>query len=230
VDWVSRNYQVHETAKADLAGFVEFRNADIDPKQRRDDGESSAEGLFEEVADRIAELHKTNPSVEIGVLSRTNHDVGKMILLLRERGVEASQEGGNPLTDSASVLLLLSLMRLANHPSDSLAHFHVVNSPLVPKEGFLDAAELFQRRETWTDPYQLSKAVRAMLTARGFGYSLGVFSSLLAPECHERDQERLRQLIQLGYRYDAMGADDIFGFVEYIEQHKVDPPVQRVGV
>ncbi|MFN7844994.1 MAG: PD-(D/E)XK nuclease family protein, partial [Pirellula sp.] len=224
VDWVSRNYQVHETAKTDLAGFVEFRNADIDPKQRRDDGESSAEGLFEEVADRIAELHKTNPSVEIGVLSRTNHDVGKMILLLRERGVEASQEGGNPLTDSASVLLLLSLMRLTNHPSDSLAHFHVVNSPLVPKVDFPDATELLQRREVWTDPYQLSKAVRAMLIARGFGYSLGVFSSLLAPECHERDQERLRQLIQLGYRYDAMGADDIFGFVEYIEQHKVALP------
>jgi ATP-dependent exoDNAse (exonuclease V) beta subunit len=47
---------------------------------------------------------------------------------------------------------------------------------------------------------------------------------MLAPECHERDQERLKQLMQLGYRYDAMGADSIFGFVEYIEQHKVALP------
>lgn len=224
VDWVSRNYQVHETAKTDLAGYVEFRNANIDLKPRRDDGESSAEGLFEEVADRIADLHKTNPSVEIGVLSRTNYDVGKMILLLRERGVEASQEGGNPLTDSASVLLLLSLMRLANHPSDSLAHFHVLNSPLVPKTDANDTSDPLLRRATWTDSYQLSEAVRALLIARGFGHSLGVFSGLLAPECHERDQERLKQLMQLGYRYDAMGADSIFGFVEYIEQHKVALP------
>ncbi len=93
VDWVSRNYQEHETAKTDLKGYVEFRNADIESKSRRDDGESSADGLFEEVADRIAELHKANPAVEIGVLTRTNLDVGKMILLLREREVEASQEG-----------------------------------------------------------------------------------------------------------------------------------------
>lgn len=224
VDWVSRNYQVHETAKTELAGFVEFRNANIDTKSRRDDGESSAEGLFEEVADRIAELHQANPSIEIGVLSRTNHDVGKMILLLRERGVEASQEGGNPLTDSASVLLLLSLMRLANHPSDSLAHFHVVNSPLVPKADASDATDPLYKRATWADPYQLSETVRALLIARGFGYTLGVLSGMLAPECHERDQERLKQLMQLGYRYDAMGADSIFGFVEYIEQHKVALP------
>jgi ATP-dependent exoDNAse (exonuclease V) beta subunit len=224
VDWVSRNYQLHETAKTDLAGYVEFRNADIDSKSRRDDGESSAEGLFEEVADRIADLHKTNPMVEIGVLSRTNHDVGKMILLLRERGVEASQEGGNPLTDSAAVLLLMSLMRLANHPGDSLAHFHVIHSPLLPKTDSGDSTDVLQQIATWTDAYRLSEAVRAMLIARGFGHTLGVFSSILAPECHERDQERLRQLIQLGYRYDAMGADNIFGFVEYIEQHKVALP------
>lgn len=224
VEWVSRNYQVHKTAKTDLPGYVEFRNANIDPKGRRDDGESSAEGLFEEVADRIAELHLANPQVEIGVLSRTNHDVGKMILLLRERGVEASQEGGNPLTDSAAVLLLLSLMRLANHPSDSLSYFHVTNSPLLPSDESNDTGEPLFSRQTWSNPNSLSEAVRSMLIARGFGYTLGRLSSRLAPECHERDQERLRQLIQVGYRYDAMGADSLFGFIEYIEQHKVALP------
>ncbi len=77
-------------------------------------------------------------------------------------------------------------MRLANHPSDSLAHFHVINSPLFPKTNSIDVGDPILRQGTWQDSYKLSEAVRAMLVARGFGHSLGVFSAILAPECHER--------------------------------------------
>ena len=48
------------------------------------------------------------PSCRVGVLVRTNKTVGRLIYELRRRGVEASEEGGNPLTDSAAVLTVLS--------------------------------------------------------------------------------------------------------------------------
>ena len=220
VEWTTKHFTQHETSKGILPGYVEFRNADVD-KSRDPEGDESAYGLFDEVADRIADLHRTNSSVEIGVLCRTNRDVGQLITLLRERGVEASQEGGNPLTDSAAVLLLLSVMRVANHPSDSLAHFHVAHSPLAEN----------LRPEALENADKLSMDLRTSIDALGFGSTLGQLAKHLAPACNERDQDRLKQLVQLGYRYDAMRGDSIFSFIEFVEQQKVAlPGVSRVRV
>lgn len=212
-DWMNRYFTHHETTKDGLPGYVEFRNADCE-KNRDQEGEESSYGLLDEVADRIAELHKASPHAEIGVLTRTNRDVGKIIGLLRERGVEASQEGGNPLIDSSPVLLLLSAMKLANHPSDSLAYFHVSHSPLMeclPKEVAGQAMIL-------------SSFLREQLDSFGFGRTLGNLSNLLANECNPRDQDRLKQFIQLGYRFDALRNQHIHDFVEYVERQKVSVP------
>ena len=50
----------------------------------------------------------------------TNATVAQLIYELRARGVPASEEGGNPLTDSPAVQLILSLFRLADHPGEAL--------------------------------------------------------------------------------------------------------------
>jgi len=212
-DWMSRYFTNHETSKSALPGFVEFRNADCE-KNRNPDGEESSYGLLEEVADRIAELHKASPHTEIGVLTRTNRDVGRVIGLLRERGVEASQEGGNPLVDSSVVLLLLSAMKLANHPSDSLAYFHVCHSPLFANFP----------RDIANDATNLAAFLREQLDAFGFGKTLGDFANLIANQCNERDQDRLKQFIQLGYRFDGMHNQNLHDFVEFVERQKVSVP------
>ena len=212
-DWMSRYFSNHETSRDRLLGYVEFRNANCD-KNKDPDGEESSYGLLDEVADRIAELHKASPQAEIGVLTRTNRDVGRVIGLLRERGVEASQEGGNPLIDSAPVLLLLSAMKLANHPSDSLAFFHVSHSPLLQR----------LPSESSGDSVALSAFLRLQLSNFGFGRTLGMFANLIANECTERDQDRLKQFVQLGYRFDEMKNHHINDFVEYVERQKVSVP------
>ncbi len=212
-EWMTRYFSNHETSRDRLPGYVEFRNADCE-KNKDQEGEESSYGLLDEVADRIADLHKISPRAEIGVLTRTNRDVGRVIGLLRERGVEASQEGGNPLIDSAPVLLLLSAMKLANHPSDSLAYFHVCHSPLLDR----------LPSEVTGDSELLSAWVRQQLADFGFGRSLGGFANWIANECTERDQDRLKQFIQLGYRFDAMRNQHINDFVEYVERQKVSVP------
>ena len=212
-EWMSRYFSNHETSRDRLPGYVEFRNADCE-KNKDQSGEESSYGLFDEVADRIADLHKKSPQAEIGVLTRTNRDVGRVIGLLRERGVEASQEGGNPLVDSAPVLLLLSAMKLANHPSDSLAYFHVWHSPLMAR----------LPGDVTGECVALSAYVRQNLTDFGFGRTLGLFANLIANECTGRDQDRLKQFVQLGYRFDAMRNQHINDFVEYIERQKVSVP------
>ena len=212
-DWMNRYFTNHETTKDCLPGYVEFRNADCE-KNRDQEGEESSYGLLDEVADRIAELHKASPHAEIGVLTRTNRDVGKVIGLLRERGVEASQEGGNPLIDSSPVLLLLSAMKLANHPSDSLAYFHVSHSPLMES----------LPNEIAEQSILLSSFLREQLDSFGFGRTLGNLSNLLANHCNTRDQDRLKQFVQLGYRFDALRNQHIHDFVDYVERQKVSVP------
>lgn len=212
-DWIERYFTHHETSKTNLPGFVEFRNANCE-KNRDSNGEESSQGLLDEVADRIEQLHKTSPRIEIGVLTRTNRDVGKVIGLLRDRGVDASQEGGNPLVDSSAVLLLLSALKLANHPSDSLAYFHVMHSPL---------AELLPKEST-SNATTLSSFLREKIDSLGFGRMLGDFANSLANYCVERDQDRLKQLIQLGYRFDGMRSRQIHDFVAFVERERVSMP------
>jgi ATP-dependent exoDNAse (exonuclease V) beta subunit len=212
-EWMNRYFTSHETSRHSLPGYVEFRNANCD-KNRDVDGDESSYGLLDEVADRIAELHHEAPHIEIGVLTRTNRDVGRIIGLLRERKVEASQEGGNPLVDSSAVLLLLSVMKVANHPSDSLAYFHVKHSPLF--------AMLPEDRSAC--PIQLSAFLREQLDAFGYGKTLGMLANLLANQCVERDQDRLKQFVQLGYRFDTLNNHRIHDFIDYVERQKVSVP------
>ena len=87
------------------------------------------------------------PGRSIGVLVRRNQAVAELIHLLRSKHkLPASQEGGNPLTDSAAVQLVLSLVKLADHPGDLPARFHVATSPLASSVGFANHADDAGRR------------------------------------------------------------------------------------
>lgn len=213
-NWTQRHFTAHETSRTELPGYIEFRNANIEKASYNQSVEESAFGLFDEVAERIAELHRSAPHIEIGVLTRTNRDVGKIIGLLRDQGIEASQEGGNPLTDSAAVLLIMSVLRCANHPSDTLSYFHVMNSPF---------ADAIPQAKTLT-PNDFSAVLREQFCLAGFGPSVGNLADLLAPHCNQRDQDRLKQFVQLAYRFDLLQSNRIQDFLEYIERQKVSVP------
>ena len=109
-------------------------------------------------AEEIVRLHRQLPGYSVGVLVRRNAAVARLIYELRQRGIEASEEGGNPLTDSPAVELVLSLLTLADHPGDTIARFHLANSPLGKAVGIEDhqdtAAALrlsFQIRQSLAD-------------------------------------------------------------------------------
>ena len=58
---------------------------------------------------RITDLHQQAPDASIGVLVRRKKDIQTLLLELKRRGIRASGEGGNLLTDSEAVQLALSL-------------------------------------------------------------------------------------------------------------------------
>lgn len=203
----------HQTARQDLPGYVQLVNG---PKV--DDEELTADekrfAFLRYSADRIAELSKQS-SASIGVLLRTNADVARMIALLRDRGVSASQGGGNPLTDSAAVELILSLVHLADHPGDGICAHHVRTSPLL----FDVPVEVRNKNSALADWF------RQLVSRQGLGATVQWLANQLANEVSWWDQQRLDQLIRSAYAFEATGGR-LRDFEETVERDRVALPTE----
>lgn len=205
----SAAFETHHTKRSDLPGYVEFLTG-----PRPAEGESGDAVLLGFAADKIAELVAAAPGRHIGVLVRTNQTVGQLIFELRQRGVAASEEGGNPLTDSAAVLTILSALRMADHPADTVARFHVASGPLGSVLHVSDQRDDAAARAA-------AQHIRHALTASGYGPTLYGWSEQLAASCSPRELSRLEQLVELAYEYDAQATLRTSDFISYVESTRV---------
>jgi ATP-dependent exoDNAse (exonuclease V) beta subunit len=203
----------HKTAKTELPGYVELVTT---PEKTND--QKQADVTLAAAADRVAELNRLAPAATIGVLVRTNKTVGRLIYELRQRNVHASEEGGNPLTDSAAVQLVLSLLQLADHPGDTIARFHIAQSPLTTVLGLTshDDADAARR---------LAANVRRRVQDEGYGPVISDWAKYLAASCSRRDASRLQQLIDLAFGYQPMATLRTQHFVKYVETLRVADPL-----
>ena len=97
--WQQR-FSRHSAFHAEMPGHVTLQRVLKDEDRN----------VREFAAEQIAELVARHPDRSIGVLVRTNKIVNEMIFNLSAVGVKASEEGGNPLMDSAAVGLIASLL------------------------------------------------------------------------------------------------------------------------
>jgi ATP-dependent helicase/nuclease subunit A len=131
--------------------------------------------------------------------------------------VPASEEGGNPLTDSAAVLAMLALLQLIDHPSDQVARYHVAKSPFGPALDWV----------AWGDNVaaeRLASRLRRQLMDEGYGRSLRAWTRPVWAACSRRDASRLRQLVELAYDYDAQATLRTVDFIEFVETQRVADP------
>lgn len=209
--WQER-FTEHQTARRELPGYACVRVMPEFPEA--EDKETLPDAY---VAEYVRQLLADHPGMEIGVLVRKNDKVRRLIFALRALGIEASEEGGNPLVDSAAVTLILSLLQLADHPGDRVARYHLARSVLGQALGFADYRDDAAAA-------RLASDVRGELFNEGFGPSILRWAKLIAPECNRREMSRLDQLVELAYRYQppsALRADD---FVRLVKKQKVTDP------
>ncbi|MGE4003318.1 MAG: 3'-5' exonuclease, partial [Planctomycetaceae bacterium] len=190
--------------------------------------ESESDGTTDDIlptaARLVGEIVRETPWASVGVLLRKNEEVAEMMNLLRAMHVPASEEGGNPITDSAAVLVILSLLTLADHPGDTACRFHVATSRLGESLSFLDDADDAAAAE-------LATRVRERLTQDGYGPALACWSRMLEPAGTLRDRMRLGQLVELGYRFAAEATLRPVDFVRFVEQERFfDPSTDHVQV
>lgn len=209
--WATQ-FREHTTAREELSGYACLR---VSP--RATDGARQDDVTLDYAAERIAELAKENPGRSIGVLTRTNGSIVKTIFGLRQRGVEASEEGGNPITDSAAVQLVMSLLKMADHPGDTVARFHVAQSPL---------GEALQFREFSDDAAanRLALEVRSSLLALGYGPSVQRWAETLETTSSARDCKRLNQLVMLAYEYQRFASLRPSQFCDFVVGKRIPDP------
>ncbi len=214
-------FQHHTTVKT-FAGYVCLRAA------REDDSEQIATTL-RSAAELVRDLHLQSPQHDIGVLVRRNDPIGELIYNLRELHVPVSEEGGNPLTDSAAVQQILSLLHLVDHPSDSVARFHVAHGPLGPE--FELHADEVSTGEGGVAAVRLSRLIRRELIDEGYGPCVHRWAGMLSSACSDRELQRLEQIVHMAYGYQSRSTLRTIDFVRYVRTRRVaDPSLSPVRV
>ena len=204
-DWSAR-YERHQTARQELGGYVTMERAPEGTggaKSPAKSKERNAEVLTRtvELVSELAQRHAGDDALTIGVLVRKNVTIGELIFRLQQAGIEASEEGGNPLTDSAAVELVLSAMQLADHPSDSTARFHLSHSPLATRFGLLPESPENQSVNAQSAVLS-AENVRKDILIQGYGPTIESMAGSLVQDCTQRELMRLQQLVQEAFNYD----------------------------
>lgn len=204
------SFPEHTAHRDTLPGHVTLATSPI----VRGDAAARKSGLLHHAADRVEALHASARGRSIGVLTRTNSGVAEMIHLLDSRGVDVSQEGGNPLTDSAAVEVVLSALMLAEHPADLRWSYHVASTPLACALALEDS----------DSANRAAARVRRRVEDFGIAEAVEWFAGVLAPTCDRRDTIRLRQLVQLAIQYEPYTTGRTRDFVRLVREKRVERP------
>ncbi len=174
-------------------------------------------GILGAAAHLVGRLREEAPGASIGVLVRTNRVVSYLIASLRSRGIPASGEGGTPLTDTAPVNALLALLRMADHPGDKLARYHVAHTPVGEVVGYAN-------HQAGAEANRLARAIRGRLMREGYGPTLDAWVRTLDPSCNLLERARLLQLVELGFRWDGERTLRPGDFVRFVSSQRVEDP------
>jgi len=183
----------HVTAKPNRIGHAVIQTAGSDP-----DGIKTELTLsIEKVVEIVANIHANAPTAEIGILVRgnTKQQIQRIVHALRTNkphAVPAAEFGGNPLTDSPAVTVVLSALLMADDPGNTVARFHVGSSELGRHLGILWKDE--KDDETFET---VCRTIRRRLATKGYADVVCSFAEELIDSVDERERLRLWQLIEL---------------------------------
>ncbi len=222
LDRFAARFETHEPAWH-TPGYATLRttagsiDASDESAEGPEDASAAADGHEYHVAQRVAELHCRYPAASIGVLTRTNRQAAAFLHALRLEGLDVSGEGGAALTDHPAVNAVLAALRLADHPGNEVAAFHVARSPMSAVVGLDRHDARGARRDA-------SLRIRRALVDRGYADVLAGWVRALAPACDETGLRRLQQLARVAESYVPITPLRPGAFVRHVEHTFVEDP------
>ncbi len=196
----------------------------VSPEVADTESDTVFDRLASHTAQRVKAIYDSVPTASIAILLRRNKWISALRFELSQLGIESSQEGGGPLTDSPAICAILSLFHIATHPADTVARYHLSKSPVGTVMGLTDHRSNKQALE-------VSRYMRTELLVRGVTPALIALRKRLLPYLAGRDHARLTQLIAFGADFDAKANPDPAAFCEAVTSHAiVDPNPSRVRI
>tara|TARA_B100000959_G_scaffold88553_5_gene93979 strand:+ start:4909 stop:8064 length:3156 start_codon:yes stop_codon:yes gene_type:complete len=212
-DW-DETFSAHSSAKTSMLGKVVLRQ---NPEPSNADGSRAMS--FRLASKRAQEIHEKNPAATIGILVRKRSSGNRIIKLLQDQGTHASGEGGNPLTDSQTVLAVLALLHLADHPEDSAAAFHVGSSFLG------EEYELSTEQGSSDKLVCVAERIRKEVQEQGYGkWAETIFGLLDQSSMDKWNFKRMQQFVDLAHQYESKASLRCSHFVEFVRKKKVENP------
>ncbi|MBL4889659.1 MAG: UvrD-helicase domain-containing protein [Candidatus Lindowbacteria bacterium] len=212
-------YEEH-TAANDLPGYVklECMYAEekywdaVDPTEIPTDVATK----LDYVADRIARIAKNHPKATVGVIVGTNSMVESLVAKLAVRKVDASGEGGKPLTGDPAVNVIRAALQLVDHPGDTIAAFEIANSPMSDIVGLTHVKE--------SEMSRVSQALRHEIVQKGLPQIISEWALALSGHCDSASAGQLSKLIDLAESYWDPFTLRPAAFVKFVDGTDVAKP------
>ncbi|MDD5093905.1 MAG: UvrD-helicase domain-containing protein [Dehalococcoidia bacterium] len=205
-------WQTHQCQKGKVPehGYAAL----LEPDSCNGEIKPTQEDRFQIVAHLLKEIEPGSRGLSVGILVRKNDTGKELVDFLRTECAEMNivHEGRGTIADNPVVAVLLSLVKFAAHPGDTLAWHHLQMSPLrqhLEKKG-LDRKTL---------PLVLLREIQSS----GFASFLrhwGAFLDTIHP-LDDFGRKRLKDLIDAAGQFDSSGSRDCNELLRFIESYDI---------
>lgn len=175
-------------------------------------------------AEIVRDLRDTIPGFDrlsVALLARGNDDGLALVNALAALDIPAAWAGSTPLLDNVLLPAFLSLVKLLDHPGDSLAQRHVAMSPLAPflsappPAGSVSAPEPTRADLPPSGPRLLSLA--RLVREQGYAGLAAHVAATLDLSRAPLEQRRLRTLIALAADFDRRPDPTAVNFIAFVQ-------------
>ena len=190
------------------------------------DAEDRNQALIGRALEFVAAHLGEDPHRKIGILLRKKNLMPRLIADIRSAHpeVDVSGEGGNPLTDSRAVEVVLCLLAWLDHPGSTAARFLVLTSPLAVAFGFPSSVSADQK--PGNDERRILRALRRELIERGFATTLRkwIRHPAFPAAWSDHDRQRCEQFLEVAREYDAHSPARLSDFAAHVRTRPVERP------
>ncbi len=215
-----RNWRRHTTTVHDKSGYATLLRV---PRESGARSADHSRARWQILAETIKKLPFERNDLSVAVLVKTNRTGSSLTSFLRVNGVSAIWEGDLRISDNPVVTAFVSLIKISQHPGDSMAEKHLRMTPF---------SSVMTRCFAGYD--QLVVSLNKDIHAGGFSYLIEKWITLLEKEINitRFGRRRIDELLAAARKFDASGSRSSLDFIEYIERYTTteltDPTSVRV--
>ncbi|MBD3392650.1 MAG: AAA family ATPase [Chitinivibrionales bacterium] len=203
----------HDTHRRDIAGHAALFEI---PRER---GEGKSDVLARKarvIAGTVKEAQPIERGMSVAVLTRTNKAAQALSQLLESHGIRTALEGAVSLCDSDVVKGILSLVKFAAHPGDTLAREHARMTPLAAV--IPDTAGACTRILHDIHDRGFARCVRAWTDQLGTRPGAG-FNAFT--------RQRIGELERVSQAFDATGSKNCLDYIDFVRRYRI--PATSIG-